>query len=156
MWDFGNGIISSDTFPEHVYQGNGSYIPSLVIQNMSGCQKTINNNNIISVNPLPTGEYLLSDSVVCKGEFINFIPNVSNTDHYNWSFGDGNTSNDISPQHIFQSDGIFYCDLSLENSFGCKKNYDNKKIIVNPVPSGSYSVSKTNICQNDTVIFHLM
>ena len=153
LWDFGNGIISSDTFPEHVYQGNGSYIPSLVIQNMSGCQKTINNNNIISVNPLPTGEYFLSDSVICKGEFINFIPNVLNTDHYNWSFGDGNTSNDISPQHMFQSDGIFYCNLSLENNFGCKKNYDNKKIIVNPVPSGSYSVSKTNICQNDTVYF---
>ena len=41
----------------------------------------------------------------------------------------------------------------MENNFGCKKNYDNKKIIVNTVPSGSYSVSKTNICQNDTVYF---
>ena len=153
LWDFGNGIISSDTFPNHIYQTNGSFIPSLIIQNSSGCQKTVNNNNIILVNPLPSGGYLLSDSIICKGEFVNFIPNVINTDYYNWNFGDGNSSNDISPQHLFQTDGIFYCDLTLENNFGCKKLYDNKKIIVNPNPSGSYTVSKTNICQNDTVYF---
>ncbi len=153
LWDFGNGITSNDTFPEHIYQTTGNFIPSLVIQNSSGCQKIINNNNIISVNPLPSGEYLLSDSVVCKGEFINFMPNALNTDYYIWNFGDGNTSNDISPQHLFQSVGVFYCDLILENNFGCIKAYENKKIIVNPKPSGSYSVSNTNICQNDTVYF---
>ena len=37
-----------------------------------------------------------------------------------WDFGDGHTSTEFSPQHLYQEEGIYTITLIATNEFGCK------------------------------------
>lgn len=49
LWDFADGLSSSEFNPEHVYQDSGSYDVRLVIQDTTGCVDTV--YNTVWVNP---------------------------------------------------------------------------------------------------------
>ncbi len=43
-------------------------------------------------------------------------------DEWVWDFGDGNTSNELSPLHIYSDTGTFECTLSVCNDNGCSES----------------------------------
>ena len=63
LWDFGNGMLSTDSFPSLIYVTDGEFIPSLIITNSSGCQFTINNSDTIKVGLLMLMRELMLKSV---------------------------------------------------------------------------------------------
>ncbi|WP_373495013.1 PKD domain-containing protein [Aquiflexum sp.] len=43
---------------------------------------------------------------------------------WNWDFGDGNTSNEQSPVHVFGKKGNFLIKLTITNQFGCEDTFE--------------------------------
>src|SRR4030042_3105996 len=53
-----------------------------------------------------------------EGDTINFASTSSNADNFQWDFGDGSTSTDENPWHIFNSTGSFEVSLKVTNEDG--------------------------------------
>ena len=50
-----------------------------------------------------------------------------------WDFGDGNTSTEIRPFHIYERDGTFEVNLSVVDVFGCRYEFSQQLTIEKPV-----------------------
>ena len=49
---------------------------------------------------------------------VNFVNNSTSADSYLWDFGDGNTSTEESPSHVYATDGLFVVRLTATNGNG--------------------------------------
>jgi gliding motility-associated-like protein len=68
FWDFGNGVTSNDSVATALYSNAGLFIPTLIVENSSGCQLIINNNDSILVNEVFVDAGL--DIEICEGQSI--------------------------------------------------------------------------------------
>ncbi len=69
-------------------------------------------------NSAPHSDFILLDLNSCMGEanFYDISTNIPNS--WLWDFGDGNTSTDQHPAHVYESNGLFTIRLITENAFG--------------------------------------
>jgi PKD repeat protein len=121
----GDGSVVSTTNlnNNYVYSVPGKFTPSLVAFTVGGCKDSIYSTDTITVYPSPSGDFDIVKINWRKIQLINRTqPPTGNT--YSWNFGDGNTSNDISPTHEYSAnvvgiDTINVC-LAIENGYGCR------------------------------------
>ncbi|MFN5147994.1 MAG: PKD domain-containing protein [Flavobacteriia bacterium] len=89
----------------------------------------------------------------CAGTPLQFLNNSTCAYGYNWSFGDGTTSNQFEPLHVFTEPGYYYVQLqtfgATGNVIGSEYNY----VVVSGAPNSMY-VSQDTVCVGDEVIFH--
>lgn len=57
---------------------------------------------------------------------VSFTSSITNSNAYQWNFGDGSTSNGINPTHIFSSGGLYTVVLSVEDQNGCTATYSEE------------------------------
>jgi gliding motility-associated-like protein len=55
---------------------------------------------------------------------IRFIPALTDPVEWLWDFGDGNSSQEFSPVHVFNQKGDFPIKLTATNSLGCQASYE--------------------------------
>ncbi len=69
-------------------------------------------------NSPPIGNFIFSNNYSCTGniDFIDISPNVPDT--WLWNFGDGVSSTEQNPTHIYNNNGLFSVSLIVSNSFG--------------------------------------
>jgi len=95
IWDFGDGNISNEENPVHIYDAAGEYLVSLTIHDsINGCESSISQPVFVDVN----------DTTLCYADFTYelsednnkqvFFTDMSspNIDYWFWYFGDGNFS----------------------------------------------------------------
>ena len=104
QWDLGNGTASTATNPVISYAAVGTYNVKLVARlTSSTCSDTITWPVHVYASP-DAGFYSSLISSNNSNSSIHFI-NTSATSngglHYNWFFGDGNSSVDAQPMHVF-------------------------------------------------------
>lgn len=105
-WNFGDGSNSSSTNPNHVYTANGTYNVCLtVIDSMNNCWNTYCQNVIIT-NVVGSGCNATFSTYDSMGVFY-FIPTFTAGATYSWNFGDGSTSNQIMPTHVYANPGTY-------------------------------------------------
>jgi gliding motility-associated-like protein len=82
-------------------------------------------------------------------QFSDLTTVVSGTiSSWNWSFGDGFTSNSQNPSHCFDNSGLYDISLTVISSNGCSKTYTNLDMIqVYPNPTAEFSsnVEETDV-----------
>lgn len=114
-------------------------------------------------------EYYSNRAEIVPFESIQFYDasiNVANDAVYNWTFGDGETSNEINPVHIYKTVGSYTVALSItqpsENKTTTHTNYinvlpwytlkDDDVVVVDGVlQSCSYNYANKNIIIPDTL-----
>jgi len=75
---------------------------------------------------------------------VNFVSqSINNPTMWNWDFGDGNTSTEANPTHIYQNEGNFDVTLTVSNSYGNDTKTKASFISVNS--GGSGCGGQTNI-----------
>ncbi len=82
--------------------------------------KTINNNQSIelnaTLNPLPlVAQYDMDTSNICNGE-VTFFNLTQGSDNVFWDFGDGTTSTENNPIHIYAEGGTYNVSLTVSNN----------------------------------------
>jgi PKD repeat protein len=128
-WDFGAGAIySSNTVANPVvsygYEGNKNI--SLTITDVNGTKSVVKNSYIYVYQPPAIGIKPDFTGCVTDGEvnspisFFNLSTGGSRYPHdYEWNFGDGTTSNDMNPTHIYGAKGVYTVSLKACDDFEC-------------------------------------
>jgi PKD repeat protein len=143
LWDFGDGATSILQNPSHVYINPGSYSVKLTTDNDS-----LVRTNYITVLADPVANFQVSNSSVCQNSTIVSFTNTSqNASNFIWDFGDGTTSNDANPSHLYTNSGNYTVQLIASNSFGCNDlKVQTNAVQVLPQPAVDFSASSTTLC----------
>lgn len=152
IWNLGDGTTSTEKAPTHTYTKQGTYPVSLTIQTASGCTASATVPNGVKAGTKPgTVDFTLDYDTVCASQPIQFKDLSVNVDEWDWSFGDGTSSNEKNPSHLFSNIGQDTVKLTAYNS-GCKGEVAKKFVTIKP-PLAIFSYSPVSCADRFTYNF---
>ncbi len=115
QWDFGDGTISTDRNPIHIYTAAGFRKVSLVAANGTTSKKA---TKTLTVVPAPSAAtFVFSPTTPAPGQSVQFADTTSgNPTSWRWNFGDGMTSTTKNPSHAFNKEGTYNVTLVASDS----------------------------------------
>jgi PKD repeat protein len=149
-WTFGDGASSTEKNPVHVYNKSGKYSVTLTASNANG-SNALTKTSYIAVSSVSNGP----DSAFSASPTLGSMPlAVSFTDQstglptsWKWAFGDGNTSAEKNPVHVYNKTGLYSVTLTASNTDGSNALTKTSYIAVSNVlnaPVASFSASPTS------------
>ena len=152
LWDFGDGNFSNTPSPLHSYTYDSVYDVKLTIQDKYGCIDSLIKSKYITITD-PVADFSLNDSgFFCPPGLL--IPVNKTAQSYKsilWDFGDGNTSQEVAPQHYYTQAGTFIVKLIVYGYGSCSDTM-SKKIVVNG-PEAIFTYSPFSGCDTLAVRF---
>lgn len=132
-WDFGDGYNQTTVVPsaDHLYASYGNYLPKVIMEDPSGCRIPLQGIDTIFISGA-NAKFGYDASFFCDYGAVHFSDSTTFNDpiaNYYWSFGDGNTSNQQSPSHLYTTPGIFDVQLIVETQLGCRDTLTKPAII---------------------------
>jgi gliding motility-associated-like protein len=149
-WDFGDGNIhKNEKQVSHTYQDTGRFIPLLTMSDTFGCTYTHPPIDTIYVYPQPIPNFGMSTP--CPGIPTQFTSNSwpTNIKDYNWSFGDGSTSTEIYPEHIYNVGGKYSVNLSVTTEHGCTE--DTTRTIEIKKINADFTTAESEVCVGSSI-----
>jgi len=116
MWSFegGNPATSTIQNPTITYSEAGTYSVMLTTTTPEGTF-TLEQDINVTTFTIPTAD--IGQIILSNGQVI-FSSNATNGLNYSWDFGDGNTSSQPNPSHVYLEDGTYPVILSVSNPCG--------------------------------------
>lgn len=154
-WDFGDGKTSSKNNPSHTYYNPGTYTITLVIKDTAACNALDTATKQITVSPRVKAAVANPLYEGCVPLKITFESEVTNADSVRWSFGDGGTSAESTPTHIYTTPGTYHVKFTGINLATCNQ-YDTagSTVKVYPPPvTASFSASPVKMLYGTPVHF---
>lgn len=125
---------SSNTDPVYLFEHPGSYDITLVATSAEGCVDSLTQTDLITVRPLPHAAFDYDPKTInLLQAWINFDDLSTGAVAWNWSFGDGDTTGEKNPTHLYTDTGHYTVQLTVTNQYGC---LDSVEWIVNITPDG--------------------
>ena len=113
-WQFGDNSISHDVNPVHTYANAGTYNVCLIVKKFTNatsapCIKYICKTVVVSApcNVVADFNWTVTQTNPLRIEFHNTSTNTAATDSIRWTFGDGSSSNQFNPVHIYNAPGTY-------------------------------------------------
>ena len=123
-WDFGDGENSELQNPSHTYLNAGSIPVSLTVQDTNLCEDT--RTKTLQYYPLPEsiieGLDPLTGCTPVSLTFDNLAPPINDAYEIFWDFGDGQSSEELSPDHTYETAGVYSVFVSVLSPAGCYKD----------------------------------
>ena len=118
FWNFGDGATSTEKNPAHQYMTLGTFTVALTVSNENG-QDTATKTNMIETTLAPVAEFK-ADAQIGKAPFIVQFTDLSkgNPTSWNWEFGDGTSSSEQNPRHVYPNEGAYDVRLTVANQYG--------------------------------------
>jgi PKD repeat protein len=119
-WDFGDGGVSTDESPSHVYSAPGSYTVTLTVGNDRGSD-TLTRTDLIQVSePVapPTAGFTASPTSGEAPLAVQFTDGSTGADGWHWDFGDSATSSAQHPSHVYSAPGSYTVVQTVTNAGG--------------------------------------
>ena len=162
VWNFGNGSSDTSMNTSKVYSLSGSFKISLITKSDSGCIDTSFQTVIVSITPNIIGTNYKS---ICSGEQVNFALIADSPSTFSW-FANSNSNvkgMSINPQstNIINDTLINLTDSFQTVTYNVIPTSINGKcqgvskiisIKVFPKPKITFSVSRNNLCEGDSII----
>ena len=112
LWDFGDGNTSTLENPTHTYSAPGTYTVQLIATNSTfNASDTMTKIDYITVYDSVNADF----SYTVQNMTVTFQNQSTGADSYMWDFGDGNTSTDIDPVHVYANAGQYIVKLVATN-----------------------------------------
>ena len=140
-WTFigGTPTESNSLAPTVVYETAGVYSVMLIVSNAAGTDTAVV-ENYINVEGLPTAAFT---------SFVNGftvqVENNSDAGTFAWDFGDGNSSSEPAPVHVYETEGNFEITLTVTNDCGSVTISEMIEINVD-FPTADFVVDITDGC----------
>jgi len=123
-WDFGDGATATGATVSHVYDVEGTFTVTLSVTDDRGQTGTA--NATVTVEGVgPTASFVFSPIDPVPGSTVFFDATASvagngrSIANYNWSFGDGESSNKgPKTSHAFPTAGTYTVRLRVTNNLG--------------------------------------
>jgi gliding motility-associated-like protein len=148
-WDFGDasGSNSGDAVLNHDYAALMSDLSSLVITvkltatSPQGCSRDTSVQ--VTILPVPPEVAFEPDTQGCQPLPVVFRNNSKYGSFYEWTFGDGTTSNEQNPVHMYQNPGLYSVTLKVTGPGGSTSIRRDNIINVFRTPSAEFSPDET-------------
>ena len=136
-WNFGDpgasDNISPVANPTHIYHSDGDYSVTLTATSLEGCVSDTTIDQIITVHPIPIASFSATP------ERTNLLQaNIKMEDNsrdsieaWYWDFGDGGSSEDQNPWHVYGDSGTYEINLTVESVHGCTAR-DFRTVVIEP------------------------
>ena len=117
-WMFGDGETSSLQNPVHTYTATGDYTVSLSVTTDLGMNVLTLSDYVTVTEPVPpTANFVAGPTAILTGETV-FFGDLSNPGSrtitaWEWDFGDGQTSIEQSPSHVYMVAGLYSVSLTV-------------------------------------------
>ncbi len=152
LWDFGNGVTSTDQNPGIIYNISGTYTIKLTVTNTSG-QNTLTRNNYINVYESPSVDFSANQTASCFPHRVQFTDlSTAGTGNTNvswlWDFNTGETSALKNPSITFNNTGLYSILLKVRNDKGCEKTFTKTNYInITPRIQSAFSNNEPAVCR---------
>lgn len=130
-YSFGDGTMGYTQNPFHNYAATGSaqYAVTLTISDALGCTSFLTVDPFIETSQ-PDVNFSASQVFLCVGEPTQFTSILNAAGYtYLWDFGDGTTSTQMNPSHMYQTSGQFDVQLTITNQHGCDSTFTKPNFI---------------------------
>ncbi len=147
-WSFGDGSISHEKSLQYIYEQRGIYDVSLVVTDVNGCTSSHTEEELVRAYQ-PVAKLGADQVYSCNGTLITHFNDLSEAVlplRYVWDFGDGTTSHEPSPTHIFHQVGRETVKLKVMNTVGCEDSVVVEDLIVIENTRAVFSLSNDTIC----------
>ena len=137
QWDFGDASIPASTsqFPTVTYKNPGTYSVSLTVTSPSGNVTNTKENLITVTTPPPVANFSATPTSGVAPVSVSFKDtSTGNITGRLWAFGDGVTSTDVNPTHIYSTAGTYSVSLTVTGAGGSDTKTNNGFISVSAPP----------------------
>ena len=122
-WEFGDSASSTEQNPVHAYDDTGVYTVTLAITSASGNDvRTKPNCVTVKRPPLPEADFVAATRRPIAGTPVQFrdisVPGASGIVEWLWDFGDGASSAEQDPLHLYAASAVYDVYLTVRNSNG--------------------------------------
>ena len=155
IWNFGDGTTLASQVDDtitHTYAAIGTYTASLELVDTNYC------------NAPQTDSVQLRISSVLKAAFTvptgcsPYVAAFNNTslggEQFNWDFGDGSTSTDTYPQHLYSKPGTYTVTLKAFDATTCNSvDSTSQTITIHAAPIAAFSTAPLKPQPNTPITF---
>ncbi|HKL71158.1 MAG TPA: PKD domain-containing protein, partial [Marinilabiliaceae bacterium] len=143
QWSFGDGAISQDQNPPHLYTQPGEYSVQLKVTDDLGCTDSVKHNNLIKITEIES-DFQVSTIKGCINEKIKFTNLSKNASNYLWHFDDGTSSTQANPEKKYTQPGNYTVKLIAK---GGSCTAEKEMLIHIEEAVAQFTVSDNYICQ---------
>lgn len=145
LWDFGeeaNYTTSTAVNPPPIiYSTTGAYTITLTVS-QDGCSETV--SRVVQVHPNPKAQFSAVVLEGCAPLTVAFTDESVAGTHlsHHWDFGDGETSQNAFPVHVYSQPGVYTVGLQVATVTGCVGESEQIRpfyITVYEVPQAGFS-----------------
>ncbi len=115
-WTPSVGIIAGADTGTPTVSVEGEQVYTYTVQNQFGCEET-GSVRVISAMTRPPAS--IDQALQCDGRTVDFKSSGGALGNYIWDFGDGTTSREINPSHVYAEAGNYTVGLRLDPVFPC-------------------------------------
>ena len=121
-WSPSTNLSSTSVFnPVTTTTSTITYVVTVV--DINGCIAT--ESVLVTAEVKPAVEFLMELKPACEGVLAEFTNLSTGSTNYLWTFGDGEQSTEISPNHVFDYGDSFTTILEVSNFNGCSSTSDS-------------------------------
>ena len=145
LWNFGDGMTSTDANPVHTYTTGGTYTVMLTATNDCG---SVTVSQTVTVNAPPAAAFTASPTSGCGPLTVQFTNQSSgNPTAYNWQFAGGTPSSSTAqnPSVVYNTPGTYSVTLTVSNAAGSNTLTQTNYITVNTVPAAGFTNSVNGV-----------
>lgn len=124
LWTFGDGSsLSGCSIVNHSFTKPGCYDITLNASSPNGCSTKLTIPNMICAEAIPVAAFNPTPDIISVLNSTSTMENISTgADNYQWTFGDGYSSTETSPEHTFEigESVLFNINLIAISNAGCR------------------------------------
>ena len=119
QWDFGDSTSSAEQNPVHTYGAAGDYTVTLTVTDAGGSHSVSQPVSIAALAQPPAANFSAAPAGDLTVQFTDAsISNSGGITGWLWDFGDGATSTEQNPQHVYGAPGDFNVSLTVSDGGG--------------------------------------
>ena len=122
QWSFGDGVQSTDQNPTHVYERAGKYTVKFTVTDEESNSDSETKYYFITIlDTIPEVDFIARPRIgnaPLTVQFFDVTHSYQALKSWSWNFGDGASSSNQNPVHIYQSEGDYSVSLIVKDENG--------------------------------------
>ena len=135
LWNFSNFEEGNNSEQKTCFYEDGTQNATVLITDNFGCKNELSAQGLVTVYGIPKAAFSSSPN---KPDLIHpevqFIQESIGANYYDWKFGDGGSSYEMSPKYAYQDTGTYKVCLKVTSEHGCEDE-TCEPITIKPVPT---------------------